>query len=1492
MTTDANTPSVSAAPGNPTPANPTPPPRARRWPRRVAVGVVVTGALLAGAYWYLGRETTLQTIAQKVASASGGKITLTGVSGSLYGSMHIGSAVYRTPEQVMTANNIDIDWSPFQYLSKGIAINKLHVATLRMQTLKETDEPTVMPASLAPPFNLNVNDVRIGKVTMAKAGVPDTAIDNVRFDLQGDKQRWKLSNASASTPWGVAKADASIGAARPFKLDGTASLTQSSAAAGQIPAQLTVRASGDLTNTLIAAAGQSGKASGTANLTLAPFEPIALRAMSLHAKKIDPTIFNPTLPTADLSLDVEAKIGADRSVAGTVAIDNLGKLGPVDKQLVPLHQLRAKLDGNLNAMRIAEVLADFGAAGKFTGNGTVQRTADDTGIGSAAFVLHTDRFDLRQVYSTMKQTAIAGDMRLASDNKGQSFDVQLADKGMRLDAKATLIDNILQVQQARLAAGRSSVRVAGSAGLAELRPFKVNANAVKFNPADFGDFPAADINAEINASGELAPAWKVAADFALRPSTVFGQSLTGKGKLQADPTHVSNVDAALALGKNSATFRGAFGAPGEQLLWKLDARDLSLAKPDLYGTLAASGAITGTIAMPRTSFVVDGRSLGWTKAGRTANTGVLNAKGDAWLTAADKNGTRGVQVKTAGSMARLNPAAFGSPLAGSINGSFDANGGTGGGLHGAVNLALQPSTLSNAPLWGYAKLSADAQRISNADVDLHVGPNILNAKGSFGAPRDRLDWKIDAPQLAALGPDFAGVLRGSGVVTGTKAAPSLAATLEGSNLKLLGQHQIKVLRASANVGSGRGAADPLVSDIEVVDYVGGAKGAETRVANVRLKTTGTRGAHTVQVSGRGDAFDAAAELRGGFSGDVWTGVVAGLQNKGRYAMALQSQVPLRQAAAPGAGVMGLMSPQQVALSNAVIKLPDGTVSIQSLNKTGTRWSSKGVAAGVPLLYLAQFSPAIGDNLRGDLTLGGDWAVDMQAPAVAGGAPVLNGRVHVFREKGDVIAGSDVPVALGLTLLDLRADVVGGALRMQAQLDGSRAGQARVDATAQMIGGRLGNASPLKLTANADMASIAWIAPLAGQPGLELDGALKVAVTGAGTVGVPTLNGTINGDNLSVRSAEQGVKLRNGQLRAVLAGDTMNLQRLSFDGAQGRMTADGAVRFSGGEATMNLKLVADKLEILSRPDRTLVLSGQSTLLRDAKNFTLEGKFRADRALIELAPQDRPTLSSDVIVLGRTSPATKARESTAMPLAMDVEADLGDSFRLRGMGIDSQLAGKVRVRIAGGRAPRVNGGIRVVDGTGTYKAYGQNLTIERGVLTFSGPYDNPSLNILAVRKRPEGEQLTETNVEAGVQVRGTALSPVAKLVSTPSVPDSEKLSWLVLGHGMEGVSGNEAGLLGAAAGALLGGSGSGGGFQERIANSLGVDELGLSQAAGLESTVVTVGKKISSRAYLSFEQGATTASSLVKLRYKLNPRITLQFQTGTNTALDVLYSWAFD
>ena len=48
-------------------ANQPDPHKPRKWPRRVAIGVVVTGAVIGGTLWYLGRETTLQmTLVGKV----------------------------------------------------------------------------------------------------------------------------------------------------------------------------------------------------------------------------------------------------------------------------------------------------------------------------------------------------------------------------------------------------------------------------------------------------------------------------------------------------------------------------------------------------------------------------------------------------------------------------------------------------------------------------------------------------------------------------------------------------------------------------------------------------------------------------------------------------------------------------------------------------------------------------------------------------------------------------------------------------------------------------------------------------------------------------------------------------------------------------------------------------------------------------------------------------------------------------------------------------------------------------------------------------------------------------------------------------------------------------------------------------------------------------------------------------------------------------------
>jgi translocation and assembly module TamB len=150
-----------------------------------------------------------------------------------------------------------------------------------------------------------------------------------------------------------------------------------------------------------------------------------------------------------------------------------------------------------------------------------------------------------------------------------------------------------------------------------------------------------------------------------------------------------------------------------------------------------------------------------------------------------------------------------------------------------------------------------------------------------------------------------------------------------------------------------------------------------------------------------------------------------------------------------------------------------------------------------------------------------------------------------------------------------------------------------------------------------------------------------------------------------------------------------------------------------------------------------------------------------------------------------------------------------------------------------------------------------------------------------------------VEAGAAVTGSLLNPKARLVSRPPVPDSDKLSWLVLGHGIEGASAAEFDLLTTAAGTLLS-AGESVSLQASLAAATGLDEVRLGGTGELEGSVLTLGKRVSSRAYLSYEQGLTGVSNLVKLNYSLGKRWSVQTEAGGTGAgaVDLLYTLEFD
>ena len=57
------------------------------------------------------------------------------------------------------------------------------------------------------------------------------------------------------------------------------------------------------------------------------------------------------------------------------------------------------------------------------------------------------------------------------------------------------------------------------------------------------------------------------------------------------------------------------------------------------------------------------------------------------------------------------------------------------------------------------------------------------------------------------------------------------------------------------------------------------------------------------------------------------------------------------------------------------------------------------------------------------------------------------------------------------------------------------------------------------------------------------------------------------------------------------------------------------------------------------------------------------------------------------------------------------------------------------------------------------------------------------------------------------------------------------------------------------------------------------------------VVTIGKRLSARAQLSFEQSIGGTSSVIKLTYLLTRRLSVIGRAGSENALDLLFSLSF-
>ncbi len=564
---------------------------------------------------------------------------------------------------------------------------------------------------------------------------------------------------------------------------------------------------------------------------------------------------------------------------------------------------------------------------------------------------------------------------------------------------------------------------------------------------------------------------------------------------------------------------------------------------------------------------------------------------------------------------------------------------------------------------------------------------------------------------------------------------------------------------------------------------------------------------------------------------------------------------------------------------------------------GGELQTAGRITGLPMAWieLAGGPQLVGSALTGDMVFDARWDAQLGAGMrVDASLARSSGDITVLVENAD---GAATRVAAGVRQAKLSLQGRDGAVALALEWDSERAGTAGGSVQTRLVrGGPAGWQWPAdaqlagKLQAKLPRLAV-W--SLLAPPGWRLRGSLAADVAISGSRADPQFTGTLDADDLALRSVVDGVELRNGSLKSRLQGqqfivDEFVLHGAGPGGAGGSLVARGEGRWIEGAPQLQATVDLTQLRASIRSDRELTVSGKLSATLTPKGGSIRGNLAVDRARIVVPDETPPRLGQDVVVRNAPGVAATSEQRAVKkpdagpprrPLDVAVQVDLGRDFRLSGRGIDTRLTGTLALSGTSLTTPRLEGTVRAVDGQ--YRAYGQQLEIERGVLRFTGAIDNPSLDILAVRPRLEQK--------VGVLVTGSAQAPFVRLYSEPQLSDVEALSWLVTGKATAS-GGAEAALLQQAALALLnsrrGGTNSGG-----IAGKFGLDELSVRNDS-TEGAVVTLGKRFARDFYASYESSLGGALGTLNIFYDISRRLTLRARTGTTTAVDLIYTFSYN
>jgi translocation and assembly module TamB len=626
----------------------------------------------------------------------------------------------------------------------------------------------------------------------------------------------------------------------------------------------------------------------------------------------------------------------------------------------------------------------------------------------------------------------------------------------------------------------------------------------------------------------------------------------------------------------------------------------------------------------------------------------------------------------------------------------------------------------------------------------------------------------------------------------------------------------------------------------------GIAAAGFEFSKVDLQADGGESDHTVRLKAEGKPLSTEVRVKGARLEKGWEGTVDTL----KLSVPQIEQLSLRQ-------------PARIRYEGTTFEISESCLANSQLSVCAAAQQSESQELQarysiehLPLaLVMALTQPEFPYIVKGQIEGRGDIR---RAPdgALFGDATLssASGNVAEEGEEGDPL--------LSYQNFQLNADLNGDTAHGTAQMAFNNGGNVQGEVTlgnlrgaAPTVQGRgslsVGDLSPIGL----------FVTQLANIKG-RADGEVSVR----GTINDPQIDGNAQVRDFAAELPLLGLQLKDGQLQANASGSGAIKLNGHITSGDGQITFDGE-----GPSIEDVRVKAAGKNFLAAniPAAKVIIEPDLNFTRKAERMDLTGKVLLASAHVDLTKLPRGTssvqASPDVVVVDDPQPEMQQR-AKAMQLYSEVTIEFGSKVTMVGFGLDAKLGGKLEVREAPGSDPLGVGEIRV---EGTYKAYGQDLTIERGRLLYANTLlSDPQLDIVAFR---EVEETT-----ARLSVRGSARNPILEVSSDPPLPQTQALSLLVTGKPLDQVGTGEQDLVQSAARSLGGAAGNL--LAKSIGKRLGIDEIGVENSTEIGGSAFTVGQYLSPRLYISYGVGLFEPGQVVTLRYRLSRAVNVEASQG--------------